>query len=286
MNAAVTPVRVSIHGGHSGQFCNHAVDSLDEVIQAYIAKRFTWVGITEHIPPVSDRFLYPEEIQAGLNAEKMHRRFQQYVATCRQLQERYRSQIQLFVGCEIESYGGAIGLVRQLMDTYAFEYIVGSLHHVYDIGFDYSPQLYRDALQAAGGLEALYCSYFDDQFEMIRTVKPQVVGHFDLIRIFDDDYRQRLALPAVKQRIARNLELIKDLDLTLDCNVRALSKGASEPYPTRVILQQAVELGISIVPGDDSHGVDSVGAHIDEAIRILQALGADTNWRKPADFAA
>jgi histidinol-phosphatase (PHP family) len=284
MNAADTPVRVSIHGGHSGQFCNHAVDSLDEVIQAYIAKRFAWVGITEHIPPVSDRFLYPEEIQAGLNAEKMHRRFQQYVTTCRRLQQRYRSRIQLFVGCEIESYGGAVGLVRQLMDTYAFDYIVGSLHHVYDIGFDYSPQLYRDALQAAGGLEALYCSYFDDQFEMIRTVKPQVVGHFDLIRIFDDDYKQRLALPAVKQRIVRNLELIKDLDLTLDCNVRALFKGASEPYPTRAILQQAVELGISIVPGDDSHGVDSVGAHIDDAIRILQALDADTNWRKPADF--
>ena len=281
MHAVTTPSRVSIHGGHSGQFCNHAVDSLDDVIQAYIANRFTWVGITEHIPPLSDRFLYPEEIQAGLNTEKMHQRFQHYVATCRRLQQRYRAQIQLFVGCEIEFYGGATELVRQLRDTYAFDYIVGSLHHVDDIGFDYSPQLYRDAVQAAGSLEALYCMYFDDQFEMIRTLKPQVVGHFDLIRIFDDDYRQRLALPAVQQRILRNLELIKDLDLILDCNVRALSKGASEPYPTRAILQQAVQLDISIVPGDDSHGVTSVGAYIDEAIQLLRALGGDTNWRKP-----
>ena len=286
MHAATTPSRVSIHGGHSGEFCNHAVDSLDDVIQAYIAKQFTWVGITEHIPPLSDRFLYPEEVQAGLNTEKMHHRFRHYVATCRRLQQRYRSQIQLFVGCEIESYNGTVGLVRQLMDTFAFDYIVGSLHHVDDIGFDYSPQLYRDAVQSAGGLEALYCRYFDDQFEMIRTLKPQVVGHFDLIRIFDDDYRQQLALPAVEQRILRNLELVKDLNLTLDCNVRALAKGASEPYPTRAILQQAVELEISIVPGDDSHGVDSVGDHIDEAIQLLQALGADTNWRKPTAFDA
>ncbi|KPJ78392.1 MAG: hypothetical protein AMJ54_04045 [Deltaproteobacteria bacterium SG8_13] len=282
MNPADTPALVSIHGGHSGQFCNHASDLLDEVIQAYIDQRYTWVGITEHIPPLSDRFLYPEEIRQGMDAGKMYRRFEQYVSACRRLQDRYRSQIQLFVGCELESYEGAIGFARQLMDTFSFDYVVGSLHHVDNIGFDYSPELYHAAVRAAGGLEELYCSYFDAQFEMITAIEPQVVGHFDLIRIFDDGYKRRLALPAVAQRIGRNLGLIRDLDLTLDCNVRALSKGAAEPYPTRAILQQAVDLGISIVPGDDSHGADTVGVNIDEAIRILVELGADTNWRKPA----
>ena len=106
MNAAETPARVSIHGGHSGQFCNHAGDSLDEVVRAYIDQRFTWVGITEHMPPLSDRFLYPEEIQHGLDAGKMYRRFESYVSTCRRLQQRYRSQIQLFVCCELEYYAG------------------------------------------------------------------------------------------------------------------------------------------------------------------------------------
>lgn len=281
MNPADTADRVSIHGGHSGQFCSHATDSLEDVIQAYIDKRFTWVGITEHIPPHSDRFLYPEEIQAGLDARETYRRFEQYVSTCRQLQSRYRSQLELFVGCELEAYEGAIPFARQLMDTFQPDYVVGSLHHVDNIGFDYSVELYRSAVRASGGLEELYCSYFDAQFEMITAFEPQVIGHFDLIRLFDDDYKSRLALPAVSERIGRNLALIKELDLTIDCNVRALSKGAAEPYPTRDILQQAVNMGISIVPGDDSHGADTVGENIDEAIRILLKLGADTNWRKP-----
>ena len=282
MNPADTPALVSIHGGHSGQFCNHAGDSLEEIIQAYIDKHFNWVGITEHMPPLSDRFLYPEEIRAGLDARKMFRRFEQYVAACRELQQRYRSRIQLFVGCELEFYEDAIPFVRRLLDTFDLDYVVGSLHHVENIGFDYSADLYGRAVRATGGLEELYCSYFDAQFEMISAVKPQVVGHFDLIRIFDDDYPVRLVRPSIAERIRRNLELIKDLDLILDLNVRALSKGASEPYPTKVVLRQAVDMGISIVPGDDSHGADSVGLNIDAAIRILSELGADTNWRKPA----
>ena len=282
MNTVDTTARVSIHGGHSGQFCSHAEDSLEEIVRAYIDKRFTWVGITEHVPPYSDRFLYPEEIEGGLDARKIYRRFEQYVSTCRKLQKQYRSQIQLFVGCELESYEGAIPFAREVMNTFSLDYVVGSLHHVDNIGFDYSPELYRAAVRSAGGLEGLYCSYFDAQFEMLAAVEPQVVGHFDLIRIFDDDYKKRLALPAVAKRVGRNLELIKDLNLTLDLNMRALSKGASEPYPAKTILQQALDMGISIVPGDDSHGADTVGLYIDEAIQILLELGADLNWRKPA----
>ena len=282
MNTSQPPARVSVHGGHSGQFCSHASDSLEDIIEAYIDSGFAWVGITEHVPPPSDRFLYPEEIQAGLNARQVQHRFEQYVTTCRKLQVRYRSQIQLFVGCELEAYDGAIEFTRQLLDSLPIDYVVGSLHHVDNIGFDYSAEQYRDAVRASGGLEELYCSYFDAQFEMIAAVEPQVVGHFDLIRIYDDDYPKRLALPTVAERIYRNLKLIKDLDLTLDFNARALLKGAPEPYPTRWIAQQAVDMGIAIVPGDDSHSVATVGANIDEVARILLQLGADTNWRKPA----
>ncbi len=31
---------VSIHGGHSGEFCSHAQDSLEEMVQEYIRQGF------------------------------------------------------------------------------------------------------------------------------------------------------------------------------------------------------------------------------------------------------
>ena len=82
-------------------------------------------------------------------------------------------------------------------------------------------------------------------------------------------------------KIKRNLELIKELDLLMDFNLRSLLKSADEPYISRVILQMARDMGIAVVPGDDSHGVGNVGANMATGIAILSELGFDTDWREP-----
>jgi len=274
--------RVSVHGGHSGEFCCHAMDSLEEIVVAYIERGFDWVGITEHAPPVDDRFRYPEEIKAGLNARQLYGRFERYITACRRLQKKYIQTIQLYVGFETEASSGSIPFIQDLARLFKPDYIVGSVHHVDDIGFDYSPEWYARAVAATGSLEALYCRYFDAQYQFLSAVRPKVVGHFDLIRIFDPSYEATLALPSVQKRVRRNLELVHSMDMIMDVNVRAITKGAAEPYPTRPILRQAIAMGIAVAPGDDSHGVDTVGLNIDRAVEVLQNLGADMNWRRPA----
>jgi histidinol-phosphatase (PHP family) len=201
--------------------------------------------------------------------------------TGRRLQEKYRFQIQILVGFESETHSGAPDFIDRLTEAFHPDYIVGSLHHVDDLGFDCSSGQYLQAAAALGGIDALYMRYFDLQHEMLRMLRPAVVGHFDLIRIFDPRYPQRILQPEIFQRIIRNLELIKNLDLILDYNVRALLKGADEPYISEPILRKALEMGISVVPGDDSHSIDSVGVGIAEGIRRLEDLGVDTNWRRP-----
>jgi histidinol-phosphatase (PHP family) len=273
--------RVSVHGGHSGQFCSHAKDTLEEVVQAYIAQGFAWVGLTEHMPPSGEAFLYPEERQAGLTAALMAERFVRYMAEARRLQKAYADRIDIRVAFESEDTPGAIDLARRLIAAHAPDYIVGSVHHIDGIPFDYSADDYARAVAACGGVEGLYCAYFDRQHDLVEQLRPQVVGHFDLIRIFDPRYRRHIMLPEVQKRIRRNLELIRNLDLILDYNVAALKKGAFEPYLCQPILVQARYLGIAVVPADDSHGTAQVGLHLDEGIRLLQQQGFDTHWRKP-----
>lgn len=273
--------RVSIHGGHSGPFCNHARDTLEEIVRAYIEKGFAWVGLTEHMPPADDAFLYPEERRAGLTAALMQERFGRYMTEARRLQRVYAGRIAIYVGFETEDTTGAVDLALRLMAEYAPDYIVGSVHHVADIPFDYSVEAYRDAVAAAGGIQALYCRYFDRQYDLIERLGPRVVGHFDLIRIFDPLYRRHILLPDIQGKIHRNLELIRRLNLILDFNVAALKKGAAEPYVCGPILAQARRLGIAVVPGDDAHSVATVGLHLDEGIRILQEMGFSTQWRAP-----
>ncbi len=275
------PKRVSVHGGHSGEFCHHATDSLEEIVQSYIENQFAWVGITEHAPPISDDLRYPDEKEAGLTADFLYERFGRYAKECRRLQKKYARDITLYVGMEIETYSGYEEFVPRLLEQFTPDYIVGSVHFVDDIGFDYSKEYYEKAVKAAGGVDTLYCRYFDLQYQMLSLFKPAVVGHFDLVRLFDGDYRTRLCKPEIGKRIERNLALIKKFDLILDCNLRALLKGADEPYPSESILQKALELGISVVPGDDSHGCSSVGAHLDEGITLLKGHGFSTDWKLP-----
>ena len=272
---------ISVHGGHSGQFCSHAKDKLEEIIKKYIENEFPWVGITEHVPPFDKKYVYPHERKVGLTAALMQKKFDQYIYTCRELKEKYQDKIEILVAFETEAYEGALDYAEFLIEEYSPDYFVGSVHHVNNLDFDTSSATYKIALKESGSYEQLYLDYFDRQYEMLQRLKPPVVGHFDLIRIYDSDYRLRLQNPKIWSRIIRNLELIKELDLILDFNLRALLKGAQEPYISEPILDEVLQRGIKVAPGDDSHGVSTVGLNLDHGISLLMAKGFSTDWPKP-----
>lgn len=276
-----TTQKVSVHGGHSGEFCNHATDSLEDIVRSYIDKGFTWVGITEHAPPIDDDLRYADEAEDGLTAKELLEQFGRYMGECRRLQEKHSDRIELYAALEIETYSGYEEFVPYLIERFTPDYIVGSVHFVNDINFDYSKAIYARAVESAGGIDEMYLKYFDLQYEMIGCLEPEVVGHFDLIRIFDPDYRERLTRPQIVSSMRRNLELIKELDLILDFNLRALLKGAPEPYISEPILEMVREYDINVVPGDDSHGISTVGNFFERGVTILQNHGFSTDWARP-----
>ncbi|MEA1969359.1 MAG: histidinol-phosphatase [Thermodesulfobacteriota bacterium] len=272
---------VSVHGGHSGQFCLHAKNRLEDIIKRYIELEFTWVGITEHSPPVTDQLRYPDEAEAGISANFLFKQFENYMSECRRLQKKYASKIKIFTGIETETYSGYKNFIKDVVRRFRPDYIVGSVHHVDDMCMDFSRELYEKAAKAVGGYDAMYCRYFDEQYEMIKALDPAVIGHFDLVRLFDPDYKKRIRKKKIWQRILRNLELIKDRELIMDFNLRALYKGANEPYITEDILRKAKELEIAVVPGDDSHGIDQVGINMERGLKILHQHGFDAPWPTP-----
>ena len=272
---------VSVHGGHSAEFCCHAKNDLRTVVKEYIKKGFTWVGISEHMPPISDAFLYPLEIEMGYTAKSMQERFSKYMATCKALQQEYKEQIDILVGFETEAYTGALDYAGELIQSEKPDYIVGSVHHVNDLDIDSSTETYSAAVSKAGSIDQLYVDYFDLQYQMMQHLQPAVVGHFDLIRIYDPEYKKRINNPIIFERIERNLDWIQSNDLVLDYNLKGFLKNAQEPYVTEQILSKAIEMGIKIVPGDDSHGIETVGMNMEKGMQILDSKGVNKDWPKP-----
>ena len=53
------------HHSHSGQFCGHAENQLEEIVQTAIAKKMDVYAMTEHMPR-REKDLYPEEASPDL----------------------------------------------------------------------------------------------------------------------------------------------------------------------------------------------------------------------------
>lgn len=275
---------LSLHGGHSGEFCNHAKDTLEEMLIRYIELGFTHVGISEHVPPYDYNLMYDDEKDSGLTPDIIFDRFESYIIKCKSLKNKYKDKIKIFVGFETETYSGYEKFIPALVKRYSPNYFVGSVHHINDLGFDSSKDHYKKAIDSCGSIIDFYKAYFDKQYEMFLKIKPQVAGHFDLVRIFDRDYEKRLKEKSIIKRIDRNLEVMKEYKIIMDYNQRALLKGMKEPYPTSSILKKAIDHGIMIVPGDDSHDIKSVGFKINSSTDYLLDQGVKFDTKIFSNF--
>ena len=272
---------VSVHGGHSGSFCGHAIDTLEDIVERYIELGFEWICLTEHMPAEIARLMAPEEAAQGFDVAELQQRFDQYFVEARRLKALHQDKIEILVGFETDAYSGYEEAVANLISRHQPDMIVGSVHHVHDVLFDNKLDDFKRAVELSGSIQQLYCDYFDKQLELIERFEPAVVGHFDLIRIHDPDYMQRWEVADVRDRALRNLKRIKELGLILDLNVRALSKGAKEPYISAPLMEYAIVEGVLISPGDDSHGVESIAENLIEGAEIFKARGGTTDWSKP-----
>ena len=149
----MTIEKVSVHGGHSGHYCGHAQDRLEDIIQEYIAQGFSWVCLTEHMPCQTDAHMPPEERDEGISVAEFNKRIDTYFEEARALKTKYADQIELLVGFETEAYTGYQEEVSALIDRHQPDMFVGSVHHLHDILFDAAPEDYAQAAEKSGSIE-------------------------------------------------------------------------------------------------------------------------------------
>ncbi|KAI2828978.1 hypothetical protein CBS63078_3731 [Aspergillus niger] len=264
------------HHSHSGQFCpGHAKDNLEEIIQLAISKKFHTFCLTEHMPRHEEDF-YPEEIEAGDTESSHVANEAAYFAEATRLRTKYADQINILIGFEIDWIRPASRqLIEESLSRHPFEFFMGSVHHTLTVPIDYDRPLYEKARALAGGTdELLFEAYFDEQLDMLKQVKPVVVGHFDLIRLKSDDPdRSFQDYPRVWEKILRNLDYVAGYGGLLEVNSAALRKGMKEPYPNGEICKEFLARGGRFCLSDDSHGLAQVGLNFHRVVPFLEQVG-------------
>ena len=270
----MTPWKISLHGGHSGEFCEHASGTLRETIEAAVAAGFSVYGVSEHAPRSQARFLYDTEIEKGFTVERLAADFEAYAAEVAKLAEEFAGRITILRGFEAEVVpaAGYAAEMRALRERHAFDYMVGSVHHVDEIQIDGTPELFAQAVEGAGGLENLAVRYYETVAEMITTLEPEVVGHLDLIRR-NAPGDAAPDTPRIARAAERALEAAKAARAALDLNTAGWRKNLGEPYPAPWLVERAQAMGVGFCFGDDSHSPAQVGEGVERAREYLLALG-------------
>jgi len=125
-----------------------------------------------------------------------------------------------------------------------------------------------------GSLCAMARCYFDMVAEQAYLVKPDVIGHFDVINkfsLFSDDEGEYFEIAAAALR-----ETVKHCK-RFEVNTGAIARGYKKnPYPSFGLLKLLHELGGEVVLGSDSHKPENLDFYFKESLDIIRAAGFDS----------
>ena len=137
------------HHSHSGQYVTHATNTLDEMVQTAIDKKFDVFFLTEHMPRLYADNIYPEELELNYNIDKLNEIFENYYVHASKLQDKVKNSSEIsttiLIGFEIEGIDERhFELSNDLLTKYPnFNMTVGSIHFVNKIPIDFNQEYWN-----------------------------------------------------------------------------------------------------------------------------------------------
>ncbi len=238
--------------------CNHAEGSIDDYIEAAIARGIDIFGFSDHAPMGFDP-------KYRMSFDQMA----EYEAAVKAAAKKYADRIEIRLGYEVDWLPGY--MEKQVLNA-DVDYLIGSVHFIDKWGFDNPEFIGR---YEGADLESIWREYFDLVAEMGKSGLFDIVGHLDLIKVFKfvpDCDIGALAAPA--------LDAIAEADMTIEINAAGFRKPIGEAYPSQTLLAMAFERNISITFGSDAHKPEQVGYKQAEIHDLARSVG----YTEAADF--
>jgi histidinol-phosphatase (PHP family) len=187
---------------------------------------------------------------------------QLYTQDVKNLQEQYKDDIKILLGYEVDYLKGHMDKRVLKADV---DYLIGSIHFLGEWGFD-NPEFNHEYKNK--NIDDIWQEYFDNIEAMARTGYFDIVGHLDLIKVFNFIPNKDIRF------IAKNaLKAIKKANMVLELNTAGLRKPCKEIYPNSTLLEMAYELDIPITFSSDAHSIGQVGFKYDEAVKLAKNIG-------------
>lgn len=235
---------------------------LEETVKTAIEKGFVSIGFSGHGTTEYDMRYCMKDMPS-------------YIAEVNELKEKYKSEIQIYLGVEEDSYAP--------VDRKNFDYIIGSSHYVIKNGayypVDSGKERFQKCIDAFGGnqLEFAEC-YYKAFCDYILGRKPDIIGHFDLITKYEETdtdlfFRDEKYWSIAEKYTAKALKSGCFFEVNTGAIARELR---TSPYPHERLLKIIHDGGGKIVLSSDCHFAPKLAFKFDETKSFLRDIGFKT----------
>jgi len=180
-----------------------------------------------------------------------------------------REQTDLRLGIEADYIAGREDRMASLLDVHEWDYVVGSVHFLGEHAVDFDDAL--DVWRHESSAERVWKRYFEAVAQSALTGMFDIIAHPDLVKIWgsarpqpDSDPR-RYYEPAVEAMLAA--------DVAMEVSTAGLRKPVAEIYPSRAMLEMAVDAGLPIALSSDAHRPEHLAFGYDAAQELLRECG-------------
>jgi len=242
-------MRIDLHN-HTPR-CNHAKGSMESYIKRAIELGIDIYGFSEHAPMNFD-----EHYRLKFSEMKL------YEDDVKWLKEKYKKSIDIKLGYEVDYLQGYLDerVLKAKVD-----YLIGSVHFLGKWGFD-NPEFISEYQNR--DIDDIFIEYFNAIESMAKRGYFDIVGHLDLIKVFNFTPKKDIRLIAQDA-----LKAIKKSNMVIELNSAGLRKPCKELYPSTELLEVVYELDIPITFSSDAHAIGQVGFRYDEVQTLAKKIG-------------
>ncbi len=250
-------------------YCGHAQGKTIDYIETAIKLGFSQIGFSDHL----GRY-YLSKIQKkrywdwGMTERDVARYFSELL----DLREAYEDRISIRIGLEVDYIEGAETILEDIVASYPFDFLLGSIHCLPSVGWRHLSQY------AKVDAKKVYETYFAAIESAIESGIFQSIAHVDFIWRYvawSDIPQEKMAeyLSKITKLSAKHLS-----NLEVNANGYLWSKiDDRQTYDVYdMFLSQIKENDATITIGSDAHTPELVGKAFPQIINTLKKKGIHT----------
>lgn len=231
--------------------CNHATGTPMQYAKKAYELGCKYYGFSDHNPMKFD--------------EKYRMSFDQiplYEKMINEVRAEFTGKMEILFGYEVDFLQG---YMNDIILKSKCDFLVGSVHFLNGWGFD-NPEFIGEYKNK--DIDQIWQDYFLSIEDLANSGKFDIVGHIDLIKVFNFKAKKDVRL------IAKNaLKAIKKANLIIEINTAGYAKPILEQYPSDEILELVAQMNIPITFSSDAHSIEQVGKNMEKAIQKAKDFG-------------